>query len=478
MKMLISNKITVAEYEPHFKRWVRQNYTIPNPEYITKVRLNKWIGSTPKELKLYEDFGDYMVLPYGCLQAVYMYLIQTTDLNTVHIARDLNVDMKADWTSDTKIIPRDYQLTAVNQMVYHKYGILKAPCSSGKTVMGHLIAQKTGMRTLWLTHTKELLNQSKAIGELMLGKTTGRVGTITDGKVNPGSVITYATVQTMAKLDPKDYKHEYNCVVVDECHRCSKSASSYTQFSWVLSNVAAEYKYGLSATPETKNGYGKSITANLGDIKYEIPKDVLEEEGTIMSVPVHPVITTWKYPKSAFKSDGVLDFDKAVRFLHMDENRNKMIAELIGDRPTLILSDNIDHLCYIANELSEEQESVACLVSTRHDENVLKADILCKHTPKATAEYIEKMRSGELDIMFATYQLAKEGLNIPRLEQVILAFPAVDANIITQSVGRVARCCDGKEDAICYDLVDEPTWFQKHWRERKKLYRNQGNEIV
>lgn len=245
-----------------------------------------------------------------------------------------------------------------------------------------------------------------------------------------------------------------------------------------MSNVAAEYKYGLSATPETKNGYGKSITANLGDIKYEIPKDVLEEEGTIMFVPVHPVITTWKYPKSAFKSDGVLDFDKAVRFLHMDENRNKMIAELIGDRPTLILSDNIDHLCYIANELSEEQESVACLVSTRHDEDVLKADILCKHTPKATAEYIEKMRSGELDIMFATYQLAKEGLNIPRLEQVILAFPAVDANIITQSIGRVARCCDGKEDAICYDLVDEPTWFQKHWRERKKLYRNQGNEIV
>ena len=197
-----------------------------------------------------------------------------------------------------------------------------------------------------------------------------------------------------------------------------------------------------------------------------------------MPVPVHPVVTGWEYPKEAFKSDGVLDFDKAVRYLHKNKERNRTIVDLIGDRPTLILSDSIDHLCYIANELSEAQQKNACLVSTKHDEDVLSADILCRHTPKATAEYIDKMRSGELKIMFATYQLAKEGLNIPRLEQVILAFPAVDSNIITQSVGRVARCCEGKEEAICYDIVDEPTWFQKHWRERKKLYREKGNEIV
>lgn len=477
MNILITNKIYIDGIKPSLKRWVRQNYVIPNPEYITRVKLNKWLGGTPKTLKLYEEDGDRLVLPYGCLQALYMFLLHTDNLAEIGIDTKLNTNKKADWEGND-IIPRDYQRVAVNQMIYHKYGILKAPCSSGKTVMGHLIAKQTGMRTLWLTHTKELLNQSKAVGEILLGKDNGRIGTITDGKVNPGSVITYATVQTMAKLDPSCYKHEYNCVIVDECHRCVGSVNSYKMFSFVINHIAAEYKYGLSATPETKNGYGKTVTCNLGDIKYEIKQDILEEQGTIMPVKIHPVVTGWAYPKKAFKSNGVVDFDKAVRYLHRDTDRNRLIVDLIEDKPTLILSDNIEHLCRIANELSEDQKKYACLVSTKHDEDVLDAEILCKHTPKAIAEYIDKMRSGELNIMFATYQLAKEGLNIPRLEQVILAFPAVDPNIITQSVGRVARCCEGKEEAVCYDIVDTPSWFQKHWRERKRLYKQNGNEIV
>ena len=476
MNILITNKIKIENPTPGFRHFVQREYTIDNPEYITRVRLNKWLGGTPKKLKLYEEYDNTILLPYGCLQALYVYLIHCEDLNKVKTSSLLNVHATADWEGNT-IIPRDYQRVAVNAMYFHKFGILKAPCSSGKTVMGHLLAQKTGMRTLWLTHTKALLNQSKAVGEMILGK-GDRVGTITDGKVNPGRTITYATVQTMATLDPKTYKDKYNCVICDECHKVAKTAEAYTQFSYVLNNIAAEYKYGLSATPETHNGYGKSIMCNLGDIKHEVPRDVLEANGTIMPVDIYPIDTGWSYPKEAFKADGVLNFEKAVTYLRSDSERNKCIAELIGDSPTLVLSNNIDHLCYIANELSEEQQATACLVSTKHDEEVLTANILCKHTSKAVAEYIDKMRSGELNIMFATYQLAKEGLNIPRLEQVIFAFPAVDENIITQSVGRVARCAEGKEMAVCYDLVDKPTWFQKHWRERKKLYNKNGNKIV
>lgn len=475
MNIVISNKIWVKGVTPPFRRWVRQTYSIPNPEYITRVKLNKWLGGTPRELKLYEDYEDTIILPYGCLQAVYMFLLNTDNLANIEIDSYLNTDRKSDWTSTANIIPRDYQRIAVNKMLLAKYGILKAPCSSGKTVMGHLIAQGTGMRTLWLTHTKELLNQSKAVGELMLGKGNGKVGTITDGKVNPGSVITYATVQTMAKLDPKEYKGEYNCVVVDEVHRCVGSVTSYKQFSYVVNNIAAEYKYGLSATPETYNGYGKTILCNIGDIKHEITKDVLEEAETIMPVVVKPVYTNWKFPKEAMKPNGTVDFHEAVTYLFADEDRNDLIVDLIGDKPTLVLSNNIDQLCHIANRLSEEQVGKACLVSTKHD---IEIPILCKHTDKARAEYISKLRDGELNIMFATYQLAKEGLNIPRLEQVILAFPAVDANIITQSIGRVARCCDGKRRAICYDLIDSQGYFIKLWKKRKSLYIKNGNEII
>ena len=473
--LYVSNKVCIEGADQSLRKFIRDNYTIPNPEYITRVKLNKWLGGTPKDLKLYEEKDGVLILPYGCLLSIYIYILNCVDMTTVDIVTDLNQTADADWDG-SEIIPRDYQRKAVNAMHLSKFGILKAPCSSGKTVMGHLLAQKTGKRTLWLTHTKELLNQSKAVGETILGKVDGRVGTVTDGKVNWGSTITYATVQTMVKLDPAEYREMFDCVIVDECHRCNtKKASS--QMSFVVNSIAAEFKFGLSATPETLDGYGRTVFCNLGDVKYEIKKEELEELNTIMPVEIVPVFTNWTYPEESLRANGTLDFHVAVEYMAADHDRNKQIVDLIDGKPTLVLSNNIDHLCYMINELPDEEAKRACLICTKHNDDILVKDILCKHTDKARAEYIDMLRDGRLDIMFATYQLAKEGLNIPRLEQVIMAMPAVDENIITQSVGRVARTSEGKLKACCFDVIDRPTYFRKHWRDRKRLYKKNGNNI-
>ena len=205
MNIVIANKIYVYGADYAFKRFLESNYVIDNPEYITRVRLNKWIGNTPKKLHLYKDCGggDF-VIPYGCLQAIYIYLLHCTDMRTVSIESRLNRDADADWEGNDFIL-RDYQRQAVNAMIIYRFGILKAPCSSGKTIMGHMLAKATGKRTLWLTHTTALLEQSKKIGQIILGVEDGRVGVVTDGKVNWGDTITYATVQTLVKVDPKEY---------------------------------------------------------------------------------------------------------------------------------------------------------------------------------------------------------------------------------------------------------------------------------
>ncbi|MDQ9823270.1 hypothetical protein RFZ44_07900, partial [Acinetobacter sp. 163] len=55
------------------------------------------------------------------------------------------------------------------------------------------------------------------------------IGTITEGKVNIGSGITFATIQTMCKLDLARYKDLWDIIVVDECHRCSGTPTAVTQ---------------------------------------------------------------------------------------------------------------------------------------------------------------------------------------------------------------------------------------------------------
>jgi superfamily II DNA or RNA helicase len=87
------------------------------------------------------------------------------------------------------------------------------------------------------------------------------------------------------------------------------------------------------------------------------------------------------------------------------------------------------------------------------------------------------MRSGKKRYLFATYSLAKEGLDIPRLDRLYLTTPQKDYAIVTQSIGRIARTCEGKEDPIAYDYVDPMTNTVKAFKKRCTTYRKLGCEI-
>ena len=87
---------------------------------------------------------------------------------------------------------------------------------------------------------------------------------------------------------------------------------------------------------------------------------------------------------------------------------------------------------------------------------------------------MEALNTGELDCIFATYQLAKEGLDVPNLNYVILATPEHDKTTVIQSVGRVGRKADGKEYGTVIDFVDEFGLYKKWSRERDGFYKKIG----
>ena len=91
---------------------------------------------------------------------------------------------------------------------------------------------------------------------------------------------------------------------------------------------------------------------------------------------------------------------------------------------------------------------------------------------------IQEVRDGKEKVLFATYGLAKEGLDIPRLDRLILASPHKDKATIIQSIGRIERKFKGKENPICYDLVDPIVYFQKIYKTRCSYYRKNNNKIL
>jgi len=87
---------------------------------------------------------------------------------------------------------------------------------------------------------------------------------------------------------------------------------------------------------------------------------------------------------------------------------------------------------------------------------------------------MKQMRSGEKKYFFGSFQIAREGLDIPRLDRLFMASPVKDEAIVEQSVGRIRRTHESKKDVpVVYDFKDKNIGKCVRWyKERCKVYRS------
>ena len=457
--MIISNQIIISKNEPCYSKvleYCKNELVVDNPEYLKKERMGFWIGNTPKKLLLYQLVSGNLVLPYGTL------------MDIMHIEKNIEIDArfsdveKVDY--DCNVPLYDYQEKAKDYMCKVGCGILQSPAGSGKTQIGISMIASLGKRALWLTTTKDLLLQSKKRAEQYMNKSL--IGTITEGKVNIGTGVTFATIQTMCKLDLTLYKDVWDVIIVDECHSCSGSPTKVTRFSKVLNSLSARHKYGLSATVHRADGLIKTTYALLGKVRYIVPDEAVKDK--VMQVQIQRVNTGIDIPMSALDTDGTINYTKLISALANKQVRNDDILMHILSEPEhyhLILSDRLDQLYYLYSRLPNPIKEFASVIDGKMTSKKGKAE---------REQAIEDMRSGKKHFLFASYKLAKEGLDIPRLDRLHLATPQKDYAIIVQSVGRIARTFEGKEQPICYDYVDNFKMAENMYKARRRHYRKCG----
>lgn len=462
MKVTVSNNIAVEDYPDEVLFWCRRNLVIANPDYAKKARMHLWLGNTPAKLSLFEQHGKKLILPFGTLRRFPEFAPKDTIYHK-EFADPMLVDFGG---ADVPLY--DYQRKAVESVYRSQYGILCSPAGSGKTQMGIALVKRFGRTALWLTHTLDLLNQSKARAEMYMDKSL--IGTITEGKVNIGEGITFATVQTMCNLDLTLYRDLWDVVIVDECHRCTGTPTAMTQFYKVLNGLSARHKIGLSATVHRADGMIVATHALLGEIVYTVPKEEVADK--IMRVGIKPLNTGVEIDRSCLNTDGTLNYTKLISYLCEDFRRNHFIAGWLvyeRDHSCLILSDRLGHLEYLMNSLPESMREQAVMVSGKMTSKKGKAE---------REKAIEDMRTGRKKYLFATYSLAKEGLDIPRLDRLFLTTPQKDYTVVTQSIGRIDRAFDGKEDPVAYDFVDNIAYLVKSYKKRCTVYRKNGCYFV
>jgi len=118
-------------------------------------------------------------------------------------------------------------------------------------------------------------------------------------------------------------------VIVDECHRVSSSATSFTRYERVLNHLAARHKIGLTATPARSDGLIRATFALIGGIAYEVPEEAVADR--VMGVKVRAIHTGMEMDDKCLNPDGTINYVKLIEYLTTDSRRNFLIANKIVD---------------------------------------------------------------------------------------------------------------------------------------------------
>lgn len=457
MIFTVGNNILISNPISQVRDWCNANLVLDNPDYYKKQQMGKWLGSTPQSIYLYEKRGTDSVVPFGCLYDLYRMFSKYQWKPLFCPIRQVS------YNSSIKLY--EYQEKAVNEALKSKNGILVMPCGSGKTQSGLEFISRIGGKALWLTHTQDLLNQSMSRAKSVFSN--AGFGTITGGRVNIGTHITFATVQTMAKLDLSEYKDEWDIIIVDECQHCCGSPTRVTQFYKVISRLCARYKIGLTATPRRADGLERSMFTLLGSIIHEVSQK--EVEHTTCPVKVRQIKTKWTPDYDCvLMGDGTIDYHKVVDAMTESKERFEVVMQTLkslpkGDR-IMVLGNRVEYLNRLCDAYNQDNVGDAICISGTANNKYGKAE---------RKRALLALEDGDINCIFATYQLAKEGLDVPKLKYVVFATPEKDETTVIQSAGRVGRKAEGKEYGTVIDFVDEfgmyAGWTKKRMRSYKKI---------
>ena len=286
----------------------------------------------------------------------------------------------------------------------------------------------------------------------------------------------YYTVYNIGVKDNNNYF--VDDILVHNCHHLSTSAESVKMFEKCVNYFNARYKLGISATLHRSDGLQNTTKKILGDVIYELKKSedktkfigyyenepIIEVPASMFQVPaqIHLVGTKYKPNDECFDTSSRIVFSTLISNLANDSDRNKQVLGIINklDSYTIVISERTSQLEYLYKK-------------------VPSSIYINGKTPKKKREQeIEEFREGKHKVLFATYSLVAEGLDIPILENLIMASPVKDERLVIQAIGRCQRPSGDKKIANVYDLVDDVSILDKFTRKRKSVYKKEGWEII
>jgi len=467
MKLIIDNQLTLLNIPSDIKDWFAEQLTFTNPKFEEAAKYGRYIRNIPQHIKMYKSLPTGIIIPRGYLQMVEDTMIgQGLDLSIVD-NRILTPPVLVE--SDIKLRP--YQKQAKFDLLAHPNGMLIAPAASGKTIMGLDLFASVRQKLLWLTHTNRL---AKQVIERIVGTDEyppvfpnikkSAIGFIGGGKEIIGEQITIAMVQTLVRKELELLKlgKKFGITIIDEAHHVPAST-----FLKVIGYFSSYYLYGLTATPYRRDKMEDIMFAVIGEANAKVKRRGLKEKGAIIT----PTVVKRLVPtSSAF--GGINDYSLLLReILPANQIRLKMIVsdvvkEAKNNNYCIVISLRKAYCEILFARLNSELPNKVVIATGDYSQN---------HNDAQVAE----VDSGKVHVLVTTFELLGEGFDVPRLNRGFLVLPFREKSRVEQTVGRIQRPYEGKNDALLYDYVDEEIGVLKNqFIHRALAYRSLGIRII
>lgn len=459
LNLILNSKIVLnrSELTPQLIHFLKEKLNFISTEYLTKRRLGKSVYKVQKFFKLLEEDGNEVLLPRGFLNQFTSFL---QDNHVTYKLKDQRPQIpEVKFTSNIKLLSAQQPIVA--EALEVESGVIVAPSGSGKTIIGLEIIAQRKLPALILVHRKQLLDQWIERTQSFLGISKKDIGQYYSVKKKTGEQITIAMMQTLVRANNfSELQNKFGTIIVDECHHIPAKT-----FREVISQLNPKYIYGLTATPKRKHNDEQLIYMFIGDIIAQMEQAPPEIVGQATEVSYKQVNTRVIVRETnlevpfKFTTD---NFQLLAKLICFDTNRNQMIVKDIQEQTSqgkkvLFLSERRDHLEILSLYLKGLCETITISGEDSNTKRAIK---------------LKQIQTGHYQTILSTGQFFGEGLDIPDIDCLIIAFPFSFEGKLIQYIGRMR----GKDNhKIIIDYEDKKIAFlERQFKQRKRYYKKIG----
>ena len=335
----------------------------------------------------------------------------------------------------------DYQQEAVNAALQHKHGVICAPPRSGKTVIATAIICKIQKKTMILASQREWLN---GFLETFIGSKTqqgftdidkSRIGFLKTEEDAEKYDICLVTPQTLysskgVELLKKIYK-QFSVLMIDEVHFMPAN-----RFSEVVSKLSCEYKFGLSGTPDRKDG--KYVLAD------NLVGPVIIDLNVKRLVPQVQVVKT-QYSKVTRKG---MPWAYIVGPLEKDKKRQELIAKYALED---MKKGHIIAIPYSSVKAILQQVEIINKMAGKEVAKAFYGSVKKEERDKI----IQDARERKLKIIVGNIKLLSTGINIASLSCLYDCSCTHNFPVARQRYSRVLTPCENKNIPLIRIFLDD-----------------------